>query len=115
MSRTSSIRRLFGSAGPASKTVRRSRLAVEALEDRLVPTLNLPPIEPPPPVTPIEPPPLTITIVNEKPTDIALINDSVAENQPAGTVVGAFSTTDLLDSGNHTYTLVSGDGDTDNA
>src|SRR5262249_28270605 len=39
MSRTSFFRRLFGSARPASKPVRRARLAVEALEDRAVPAV----------------------------------------------------------------------------
>src|SRR5262245_9625032 len=39
MSRASSFRRLFGSARPEPKPVRRSRLAVEALEDRAVPAI----------------------------------------------------------------------------
>src|SRR5262249_23045330 len=40
MSRASFLRRLFGSARrPESKPVRRSRLAVEALEDRAVPAV----------------------------------------------------------------------------
>ena len=60
---------------------------------------------------------LTITVnnVNEAPADITLSASSVAENQPAGTAVGTFSTTDV-DAGNtHTYTLVTGTGDADNA
>ncbi|MDQ3704975.1 MAG: cadherin repeat domain-containing protein [Chloroflexota bacterium] len=58
---------------------------------------------------------ITATNVNEAPTDIALSNASVAENQAAGTTVGNLSTTDP-DAGNtHTYALVAGAGDTDNA
>jgi O-glycosyl hydrolase len=57
---------------------------------------------------------ISILNVNEAPTDIALSNASVPENQPAGTAVGTFSTTDP-DAGNtFTYTLVSGTGSTDN-
>jgi hypothetical protein len=53
---------------------------------------------------------ISVTEVNENPTDIALSSVSVAENQPVGTVVGALSTTDS-DSGNtFTYSLVSGTG-----
>ncbi|MDQ5826753.1 MAG: cadherin domain-containing protein [Chloroflexota bacterium] len=58
---------------------------------------------------------ITATNVNEAPTDIALSNSSVAENQAAGTTVGNLSTTDP-DAGNtHTYALVAGAGDADNA
>src|SRR5262249_57948019 len=39
MSRPWFCRRLFGSARPASKPIRRTRLAVEALEDRAVPAV----------------------------------------------------------------------------
>jgi hypothetical protein len=39
----------------------------------------------------------------------------VAENHPAGTAVGTLSTTDPDAGGTFTYTLVSGDGSTDNA
>jgi hypothetical protein len=57
---------------------------------------------------------ITVTNVNETPTDISLSNSSVAENLAAGTSVGTFSTTDP-DSGNtFTYTLVAGTGSTDN-
>ena len=58
---------------------------------------------------------ISVTNVNETPTDIALSGSSVAENQPSGTAVGNLSTTDP-DSGNtFTYSLVSGTGSTDNA
>ena len=58
---------------------------------------------------------VTVTNVNEAPTDIALSASTVAENQPSGTTVGTFSTTDP-DAGNtFTYSLVTGTGSTDNA
>jgi hypothetical protein len=53
---------------------------------------------------------------NQTPTAISISEDSVDENQPVGTEVGIFSTTDPdlpLDS--FTYTLVIGTGDADNA
>ena len=56
-----------------------------------------------------------MTNVNEAPTDIALSNSSVAENQPSATPVGNFSTTDPDAGDTHSYSLVSGTGDTDNA
>jgi hypothetical protein len=51
---------------------------------------------------------------DQAPTDIALSNSSVAENQPVNTVVGTFSTTDPDIGDAFTYTLVSGTGDQDN-
>jgi len=58
---------------------------------------------------------ITVTNVNETPTDINLSNNAIAENNSINDVVGTLSTTDP-DSGNtFTYTLVSGTGDTDNA
>jgi hypothetical protein len=57
---------------------------------------------------------VTVTDVNEAPTDIALSSSSVAENQPSGTVVGTFTTTDPDAGDTHTYTLVAGVGSTDN-
>jgi hypothetical protein len=58
--------------------------------------------------------PLSV-VVNAAPTDLALSHSSVAENQPAGTLVGTLSTTDLESGGTFRYALVSGAGDTDNA
>ena len=58
---------------------------------------------------------ITINGVNDAPTDISLDNSSVAENQPSGTVVGNFSTTDPDTGDIFTYSLVSGEGDHDNA
>ena len=59
---------------------------------------------------------LTITIedVNEQPTDVSLSDSTVPENQPVGTVVGTFSTTDTDPGDSHTYSLVEGTGDNDN-
>ncbi len=52
---------------------------------------------------------------NVAPTDISLSNSSVNENQASGTVVGTFTTTDANSGDSHTYTLVSGTGDSDNS
>ncbi|MES1245462.1 MAG: cadherin domain-containing protein [Acidobacteriota bacterium] len=57
---------------------------------------------------------ITVTNVNEAPTDIALSNATVAENQAAGTAVGNFSTTDPDVGDTFTYTLAAGVGSTDN-
>jgi Ca2+-binding RTX toxin-like protein len=58
---------------------------------------------------------ISVTDQNDAPTDIGLSGTSVAENQPTGTAVGTFSSSDP-DAGNtFTYALVSGSGDTDNA
>jgi len=58
---------------------------------------------------------ITITNVNETPTDIALapasINENVANNSPVGTL----STTDPDAGNSFTYSLVAGTGSTDNA
>ena len=60
---------------------------------------------------------LTVSIVNgnDPPQSIALSNSSVTENVPAGTAVGTLTTADEDASTLHTYTLVSGEGDTSNA
>lgn len=58
---------------------------------------------------------ITINGVDDAPTDISLDNSSVAENQPSGTLVGSFSTTDPDTGDTFTYSLVSGEGDDDNA
>ncbi len=57
---------------------------------------------------------INVTNANEPPTDIALDNNDVNENQPIGTVVGNFSTTDPDVGDTHTYTLVAGAGDSGN-
>ncbi len=57
---------------------------------------------------------ITITDANDTPTALSLSADFVPENQPLGTVVGRFNTSDqdILDQ--HSYTLVTGEGDADN-
>ena len=58
---------------------------------------------------------VSVTDVNEAPTDIAISASTIAENAGANVTVGSLSTTDA-DAGNtFTYTLVAGAGDTDNA
>jgi hypothetical protein len=58
---------------------------------------------------------ITVTNVNETPTDIAISSTSIAENAGANATVGNLSTTDP-DAGNtFTYALIAGTGDTDNA
>ena len=54
-------------------------------------------------------------VLNAAPTDIALSNGNLAENLPADTAVGTFTTTDLDPADTHTYSLVAGTGDTHNA
>ncbi len=58
---------------------------------------------------------ITVHSVNDAPTDITLDNTTVGENMPPNTLVGnvAASDPDLTDT--HTFALVSGPGDTDNA
>ena len=60
---------------------------------------------------------LTVTVedVNEVPTDILLNGNSITENNIIGDVIGALTTTDEDNGQTHTYSLVSGTGDTDNA
>jgi VCBS repeat-containing protein len=58
---------------------------------------------------------ITVTNANEAPTDIALSNSSVAENEPVGTAVGTLSATDPDTGDTHTFALVAGAGDADNA
>jgi hypothetical protein len=57
---------------------------------------------------------VTVTNVNETPTDIALSSSSIAENSGANAVVGALSATDPDTGSSFIYTLVAGAGDTDN-
>lgn len=53
-------------------------------------------------------------IVNQDPTDIALSNQSIKENEAGGTLIGEFSTTDPDAGDSHTYTLVDGEGNDGN-
>ncbi|MDD1422853.1 cadherin domain-containing protein, partial [Dolichospermum sp. ST_sed1] len=56
-----------------------------------------------------------INNVNETPTNLTLSNSTVAENQIIGTVVGNLTNTDPDTGNTFTYSLVTGDGATDNS
>lgn len=58
---------------------------------------------------------LPITNINEPPTDIALSSADVVENEPSGTTVGDFSTSDPDADNTFTYALADGEGGSDNA
>ena len=58
---------------------------------------------------------IIVTDINDKPTDISISDDTIAENQNIGTTIGIFSTVDQDSGDSHTYSLVSGAGDTDNS
>jgi uncharacterized delta-60 repeat protein len=58
---------------------------------------------------------ITVTNVNETPTDISLSSSSIAENAGANAVVGALSTIDPDGGNTFTYSLVPSTGDADNA
>ncbi len=58
---------------------------------------------------------LSKLLPDHAPTDIALSTNHVAEDQPVGTVVGTFTSTDPDPGEAFTYTLVSGAGSDDNA
>ncbi|MDC1402602.1 glycine-rich protein, partial [Flavobacteriaceae bacterium] len=60
-------------------------------------------------------PAVSITVLNSTPTDISLSSSSVEENVSTGTTVGGFTSTDVDAGDTFTYTLVDGDGATDNA
>ncbi len=58
---------------------------------------------------------VSVTDVNESPTSIAIDNASLADEAAVGTIVGMLTTNDVDASDTFTYSLVGGDGDTDNA
>src|SRR5690606_5568689 len=58
---------------------------------------------------------ITAAGVNDAPTDLTLDNTEVAEDAPVGTVVGVFTATDPDAGDTHSYSLVEGEGDSDNA
>ena len=58
---------------------------------------------------------VTIASVNDAPSALSLSPAAVAEFMPTGTLIGDFSTTDVDTADSHTYALVAGAGDTDNA
>jgi large repetitive protein len=57
---------------------------------------------------------VTDVVENHAPTDIALSNASVNENQAVGTGIGTLSATDPDSGDTHTFSLVAGAGDDDN-
>lgn len=57
---------------------------------------------------------ISVNNVNEVATDIGLNTTSLEENLAVGTAIDALTTTDEDASDTHTYTLVPGEGDTDN-
>lgn len=54
-------------------------------------------------------------VVNVAPTNITLSSSSISENNAVGAVIGTLSSTDADAGDTHSYTLVSGNGNTDNA
>ncbi len=58
---------------------------------------------------------ISINDVNEMPSQLILSGDSIAENQASGSTIGSLSSTDPDFGDTHSYTLVSGTGDVDNA
>jgi hypothetical protein len=58
---------------------------------------------------------LRIMPVNHAPTAISLSADSLLENQPAGALIGLFSTRDEDAADTHVYSLASGEGDSGNS
>ena len=58
---------------------------------------------------------ITVVDVNEGPSDVLLNGTSISENQSVGATVGTLTTLDPDSGGVFTYTLIAGDGGTDNA
>ena len=56
-----------------------------------------------------------LTSVNEEPSGISLSSRVIDDNSPSGTVVGELSAVDVDAVDNHSFSLVSGDGSTDNS
>lgn len=58
---------------------------------------------------------ISVTNVNEVPTNLTLSSTSIAENSAPGSTVGTFTTTDPDAASSFTYTFVAGAGSTDNS
>ena len=58
---------------------------------------------------------VSVTDVNENPTNLTLSNNSVGENSPLNTLIGNFTTTDPDTGNTFSYSLVTGIGSTDNS
>ncbi|MFO0943820.1 MAG: hypothetical protein U0930_24045 [Pirellulales bacterium] len=57
---------------------------------------------------------ISVTDINEVPTDVSLTQSTIAENAGTNSTVGTLSTLDADTANFFTYTLVTGTGDTDN-
>ena len=58
---------------------------------------------------------IRVTNIPEPPKSLTLTPTEIKENQPAGSIVGSFSTTSAQKPDTYIYELVSGEGDIDNA
>ena len=58
---------------------------------------------------------ISITNINDAPSSLTLAPQSVDENMPVGSLIGAFTTKDDDAGDTHTYSLVAGTGSSDNA
>lgn len=58
---------------------------------------------------------VTVTDVNDAPSGLSADNLSIEENQDSGTTIGSLTTTDQDSGDTHSYSLVAGEGDADNA
>ncbi len=58
---------------------------------------------------------ITVDPVNDAPKNLTLSGDKVPENEPAGTIVGNFSATDVDANATLAFSLVDGNGSADNA
>ena len=58
---------------------------------------------------------ITVSNINEAPTNLAVSANEIDENKASGTVIGTLSATDPDSGDTFTYSLVIGEGDTDNA
>ncbi len=58
---------------------------------------------------------ITVTDVNEVPSDIILSDTSIAENNALNAIIGTLGFMDPDSGGTHTFSLATGSGDTDNA
>jgi hypothetical protein len=58
---------------------------------------------------------VSVSDVNESPTNLNLSNNTVAENSPLNTLIGDFTTTDPDTGNTFSYSLVTGIGSTDNS
>ena len=58
---------------------------------------------------------VTVTAINDAPVNLSLSSDEVTENEPASTIVGNFSATDVDGNATLAFSLVNGSGSVDNS